>query len=124
VNSILFVGAMILALGLLGITGVGQQEAFQILDNAAGVFYALAYLILFALPLVGFREISRKPPLWLRAAMASGFLVTALYCVMSLFPIIDVTSRLSFAAKIGGVIVGANVLGAWLYRMGSRKRAA
>jgi glutamate:GABA antiporter len=123
VNSILFVGAMILALGLLGITGVGQQEAFQILDNAAGVFYALAYLALFALPLVGFREASPKPPLWLRAAMASGFLVTALYCVMSLFPIIDVTSRLSFAAKIGGVIVGANVLGAWLYRMGRRKRA-
>ena len=123
VNSILVVGAMILTLGLLGITGVGQQEAFQILDNAAGVFYGLAYLAMFALPLIGLRNLSVKPPLWLRAAMASGFLVTLLYCVMSLFPIIDVTSRLSFAAKIGGVILAANIIGAWLYRLGSRKHA-
>jgi len=123
VNSILFVGAMILALGLLGITGVGQQEAFQILDNAAGVFYALAYLAMFALPLFGLRGQAPKPPLWLRGAMASGFVVTLLYCGMSLFPIIDVTSRLWFAAKIGGVIVAANAVGAWLYRLESRKRA-
>ncbi|HLG96260.1 MAG TPA: APC family permease [Bryobacteraceae bacterium] len=123
VNSILVVGTLILALGLLGISGVGQQEAFQILDNAAGVFYALAYLAMFALPLFGLRKIGQKPPLWLRATMASGFLVTLLYCVMSLFPIINVASRLSFAAKIGGVIVGSNVIGAWLYRLGIRRRA-
>ncbi|HYL35471.1 MAG TPA: APC family permease [Bryobacteraceae bacterium] len=122
VNSVLFVGALILVLGLLGITGVGQQEAFQILDNAAGVFYALAYLAMFALPMVGLRGL-RKPPLWMRAAAASGFLVTLLYCVMSIFPIVQVTSRLSFAAKIGGVIAGANLFGASLYWLAKHKRA-
>jgi amino acid transporter len=122
VNSILFVGALILVLSLLGITGVGQQEGFQILDNAAGVFYAFAYLAMFALPVLGLRGIKPKPPLWLRAAAASGFLVTLLYCVLSVFPIIQVTSRLSFASKIGGVIVGANLLGASLYWFAKRDR--
>src|SRR5258708_4942453 len=41
VNSILFVGATTLILGLLSLTGVGAQEAFQLLDNAGGVFYSV-----------------------------------------------------------------------------------
>ena len=65
VNSVLFVSALILVLGLLGITGVGEQEAFQLLDNAAGVFYSLSYLAMFALPMIGLRG-AAKPPLWLR----------------------------------------------------------
>src|SRR5204863_4793495 len=50
VNSILLVGAFALGLGLLGIIGVGSQEAFQLLDNAATIFYATAYVVLFAIP--------------------------------------------------------------------------
>jgi glutamate:GABA antiporter len=123
VNSTLFVAALVLVLSLLGITGVGQQEGFQILDNAAGVFYGIAYLALFALPVVGFRNAPRKPPLWLRAAATSGFLVTLLYCGLSMLPIIQVTSWLSFGLKIGGVIIGANLLGASLYLLEKRKRA-
>jgi hypothetical protein len=71
--------------------------------------------------MVGLRGL-RKPPRWLRAAAASGFLVTLLYCVLSIFPIIQVESRASFAIKIGGVIVAANVLGASLYWIEKRKR--
>ncbi|HEY4589326.1 MAG TPA: APC family permease, partial [Thermoanaerobaculia bacterium] len=41
VNSVLFVGAATLALGLVGLIGVGKQEAFQLLWNASGLFYAL-----------------------------------------------------------------------------------
>jgi glutamate:GABA antiporter len=122
VNSVLFVSALILVLGLLGITGVGEQEAFQILDNAAGVFYGLSYLAMFALPMIGLRG-AAKPPLWLRAAASSGFLVTLLYCVLSIFPIIQVESWLSFGLKIGGVIAGANFLGASLYWIEKRRRA-
>ncbi|MBZ5611842.1 MAG: APC family permease [Acidobacteriia bacterium] len=122
VNSILFVGTMILVLSLLGITGVGEQEGFQILDNAAGVFYGISYLAMFALPILGLRHIQPAPPLWLRAAAASGFLVTLLYCVLSMLPIIQVASWLSFSLKIGGVIVGANLLGASLYWIEQRKR--
>ena len=116
VNSILFVGAMILFAGLVSLAGVGQQEAFQILDNASGIFYSLTYLVMFALPLIGLRNSAHRPPLWLRGAAISGFTMTLLYSVLSIVPIIPVASRLSFAVKVGGVILGANLVGTCLYR--------
>lgn len=122
VNSTLFVGAMILTLGLLGLVGVGHQEAFQLLDNASGIFYGLAYLVMFGLPLFGLRNASEQPATWLRIAAVSGFLVTLLYCVLSIFPIIDVQSWFWFAAKIAGVVIGANLLGVLLYFAGSRRK--
>src|SRR5262249_7724337 len=51
-NSILFVGAITIAFTLAGQIGVGLQEAFQLLENAAGILYAFTYLALFAIPLV------------------------------------------------------------------------
>src|SRR6185312_6516304 len=83
VNSILFVGLVALAFGIAGIAGVGEQEAFQLLDNASGIFYGFTYLIMFAIPLVGLRGVEPKPPLWLKVASASGFAVTTLYVVLS-----------------------------------------
>jgi amino acid transporter len=118
VNSILFVAAMILIAGLVSLAGVGQQEAFQILDNASGIFYAIAYLVMFALPIA-----DRDAPGWLRAAAVSGFAVTLLYVALSIFPIIQVTSWWSFGFKIGGVVVGANALGAVLYWFERRKKS-
>ena len=50
-NSILFVGALTLAFTLAGQIGVGLQEAFQILENAGGIFYAFAYIAMFSIPL-------------------------------------------------------------------------
>jgi hypothetical protein len=102
---------------LISLAGVGQQEAFQILDNASGIFYALAYLVMFALPIANSRA-----PIWLRAAAASGFAVTLLYSILSIFPIIQVESWLKFGVKIGGVVVCANALGAALYWMEHKKR--
>lgn len=121
INSILFVSVMALALVLLGLTGVGYQEAFQLLDNASGIFYGIAYLFMFAIPIWGFRNGKHVPPAWLRCVAVSGFAVTLLYCVLSVFPIIDVPSWFQFGAKIGGVILGANLLGAFLYAFGSRR---
>jgi glutamate:GABA antiporter len=124
VNSILFVGIASLLFGAAGIAGVGEQEAFQLLDNAAGIFYALTYLVLFAIPLVAFRAKSERLPWWLRVASASGFAVSLLYVVLSIFPIIDVTSWLSFAVKISGVVVGLNAVGAGLFFAERRRRDA
>jgi amino acid transporter len=90
VNSILFVGAVTLFMGIVGLIGVGKQEAFQILWNASGVFYALTYLVMFAIPLVGLRRADIRPPIWLRIAALSGFLMTLLFVVLSLVPIIQV----------------------------------
>jgi hypothetical protein len=75
---------------------------------------------MFALPLFGLRNAAERPPTWLRIAALSGFLVTLLYCVLSIFPIIDVPSWFWFAMKIAGVVIGANLLGVLLYFAGSR----
>jgi glutamate:GABA antiporter len=122
VNSIFFVGAITLAVALLGIVGVGRQEAFQVFQNSAGTFYALTYLVMFALPVLGFRSLSPRPSIGLRIACVSGFLMTLLYVVVSVFPIVEVWSAGAFAAKIGGVIVGANVVGASIFFLARRRR--
>lgn len=129
-NSILFVGAWALAFALAGTAGVGEQEAFQLLDSAAGIFYGLTYLVLFGLPLLGFRTPAHaehasveRASVWLRVLAAAGLATTALYVVLSIFPIVDVVSWFAFAAKIGGVVVVANALGAGLYLAAQRRRA-
>jgi amino acid transporter len=124
VNSILFVGAATLALGLVGLIGVGKQEAFQLLWNASGVFYALTYLVMFAIPLFGLRGVQPRPPLWLRICALSGLLMTVLYVALSIVPIIQVESRLLFGLKISGLIAVTNVLGLGIYLAAARRRGA
>ena len=121
INSILFVGAVTLVIGLLSLTGVRAQEAFQLLDNAGGVFYALTYLVLFAIPLFGMKAIGVRAPWWLKIACGSGFIVTLIYIRYSILPITDVGSPLSFALKIAGLVVLANVVGVLIYVIGKRK---
>ncbi|MEJ7809524.1 MAG: APC family permease [Gemmatimonadaceae bacterium] len=120
-NSILFVGALTLALALAGQVGVGVQEAFQLLENAAGILYAFTYLALFAIPIVAARRLAVRPPRWLQAAAVSGFVVTLLYTVLSVFPIIDVASWQLFAAKIIAALVATNMLGVAIYALGRRR---
>ncbi|HKP87822.1 MAG TPA: APC family permease [Blastocatellia bacterium] len=122
VNSILFVGAMTLVIGLVGMIGVGQQEAFQLLWNASGVFYALTYLVMFAIPIFGLKKAAARLPVWLKVAALSGFLMTLLYVGLSVFPIVQVESRLAFAMKITTIIVAANVIGAGVFLIAGRKR--
>jgi len=118
-NAIVFVAVVILVFSLLGLVDAGQQEAFQLLDNAAGTLYGLTYLVMFALPLVAPRGLGAPPPWWLRAAALSGFAVTALYCVLNVFPIIDVPNVAAYVGKILGVIVLTNLVGVALYAASS-----
>ncbi|HZE70269.1 MAG TPA: APC family permease [Pyrinomonadaceae bacterium] len=115
VNSILFVGAVTLALGLASLIGVNEQEAFQLLDNAGGVFYASTYMVLFAIPVVGMKAFGVRAPLWLKLACISGFLVSLVYIGFTVVPIITVESRFAFALKIISVVVIANLVGALIY---------
>ena len=122
-NSILFVGIVTLVMGALSLIGVGRQESFQLLFNAGGIFYALTYLVMFAIPLAGLSALKPAPPWWLRIAAASGFLMTLLYVVLSVFPIITVQSNFSFTLKISAVIIGANILGAGIFLAAKARRA-
>ena len=115
VNSILFVGAVTLAFSVAGLAGVGKQEAFQLLWNASAIFYALTYLVMFALPIFAVPS-----PAWLRLASVSGFLMTLAFVGLSVLPIINVESRLTFAIKITGVVLVTNAIGAAVFL--SRRR--
>lgn len=121
VNSIAIVGVLSLAVALLSLIGVGQAEAFQLLFNAGGMFYALTYVIMFAIPIFGLRGMSPQPPRWLRVVACSGLAMTLLYLTLSIFPIIAVASVASFAMKILLVIVTANVVGIAIYLGAKRK---
>jgi amino acid transporter len=122
VNSILFVGVMMLAVGLASIAGVGEQEAYQLLQNAAGSYYAITYLVMFAIPIIGLRGVKPRPSLWLKIAASSGFLMTLLYVVVSVFPIVQVKSQASFTAKVSVVIIAANIVGAAIFLFAERRR--
>jgi amino acid transporter len=123
VHSILFVAAATFVLSTLGLIGVGKQEAFQLLWNSAGIFYALTYLALFAVPLFGLGRANVKPPWWVKACAVSGLLMTGLYVTLSVLPIIPVGSRTLFALKIVGLIVITNLVGLALYAAGRRRAA-
>ena len=111
VNSILVVAVFSFAMSVLSLVGVGQAEAFQLMFNASGIFYGITYLVMFAIPLVGLRGVTPRPPWWIKAAAASGLVITVLYTVLSLFPIIQVASVAGFALKITVVIVLLNLVG-------------
>jgi amino acid transporter len=123
VNSILFLGAITLAGSAAALIGVGPQEAYELLLTWAFTFYAIAYLALFAIPFLSPKNRGLRPRLWLRIAAVSGFLMTLLYVVLSIFPIIDVESSWGYSLKIAGVVLGANLLGWMIYRAGRRKNA-
>lgn len=123
VNSIRLVGVSSFAIAALSLVGVGHAEAFQLLFNASGIFYALCYVVMFALPLFGLRHVTPRPPLWLRVASASGLAMTVLYVVLSVFPIIQVESVTVFALKITLTVVVMNLLGVGILLL-ARRRAA
>jgi glutamate:GABA antiporter len=121
VNSILFVGAATFVVSTLGLIGVGKQEAFQLLWNSAGIFYAMTYLAMFAVPFSLTR--TRMPaPWWVKLCAISGLLMTILYISLSVLPIIPVGSRVIFAIKIVGLIVVTNLVGMTFF-VSARRRA-
>ncbi|HEY3934956.1 MAG TPA: APC family permease [Gemmatimonadales bacterium] len=111
VNSIILVAVSAFAISLVSQIGVGQAEAFQLLFNAGGIFYALTYIVMFSIPLFGLPGVMPRPSPLLRLASLSGLLMTLLYVGLSLFPIIDVQSVVGFALKILVVIVALNLVG-------------
>jgi len=124
INSIVFVGSVTLVFAIGSQLGAGAQEAFQIVDNAANVFYGIAYLVLFAIPVVGVRAVRSSAPAWLRLAAICGFGVSLLAIFFTIFPIVDVRSLFLFAAKIILVTVIANAIGVAIFGLGEKRKRA
>jgi amino acid transporter len=121
VNSILFIGVFAIVFSAVSTINVGEQEAFQLLGNVAGILYGFSYLVLFAVPLVGLARTGQRAPMWIRIISAAGFATTALYVVLSVIPIVTVESRLAFAVKVGGTVLATVVIGIVMYRRGRRR---
>jgi len=119
VNSILFVAILVIALTLLSMLGVREQEANQVLANASIVHYAIAYVALFALPFLGSRSLREKLPGWLKVAAMAGFASSLVAVLISVYPIVDVVSLGGYGAKIGGTVILSNLIGVVIYRVGS-----
>lgn len=122
VNSLLFVGGVTLVIALVSQIGAGVQEAFQLVDNAANVFYGTAYFIMFAIPLLGAAAVRTGAPWWLRIAAFVGMITCLLAIFFTVYPIIEVPSRLLFAIKIIAVALLANAIGLAIFAL-ARKRA-
>jgi len=121
INSILFVGVVTLVIGVASLTGVHAHEAFQLIDNAGGIFYALTYLALFAIPMFGMKALGVKAPWWLKIACASGFIVTLIYIRFAIAPITEVENLKAFALKIIATVVIANAVGLGIYVVRKRQ---
>ncbi len=121
INSIVFVGVVTLVIAISSQIGAGIQEAFQLVDNAANVFYGIVYVVLFAIPLAGATAIRSCAPMWLRIAASCGCVVSLLAVGFTIYPIIQVPSRLIFAAKIIAASGIANALGVAIFVAARRK---
>ena len=118
VNSIIFMALVVILLILLSMLGVHEQEASQTLAEASVAHYAIAYVGLFALPLVGRAALRRRLPVWVRVAAGAGLISSLVSLVIAMYPIVDVVSRGAFAAKIASVVAVSNALGVLIYRAG------
>ena len=124
INSVIFVSALTLTIAIASQIGAGIQEAFQLVDNAANVFYGIVYFTMFAIPIFGAAAIRSRAPIWLRVAAICGAAVSLSAIFFTIYPIIDVPSPLSFAAKIIVVTAIANAIGVAIYLAGKKRQRA
>jgi len=116
-NSILCTSALIFSLVVLANIGVHAQEAFQLLTNASLTHYEIAYLAMFAVPLVGVRAVRGSLPSSLKGIAVIGFCATLFSLLISAYPFVEVVNPSVYAAKILGTTLLSNLVGLSLYKL-------
>lgn len=119
-NSVFFAAAATMAACVIALIGANQEEAFSLIQIWGFTLYGIAYLAMFALPLLGRARLGRRPGVAVTVAAFSGLVVTLIFVGMSIFPVIDVPNPASYAWKTIAVVVGVNVVGAGLYARARR----
>jgi len=115
-NSIVFATVLIVALIVLCSARVHAAEAFNVLNNASTEFYVLAYLVMFAIPILGLKLFTRKVPLFVGLLCAVGFLSTLFTFLLNAYPFDTAAAPTPFAAKILGTTLLINLIGYAFYR--------
>lgn len=116
-NSIVVTAGAVTLLLLLGSAGVRAAETFGLLNDASVVFYALAYLAMFLIPICGLRTLRSRLPRWVAIVCALGAGAILFVIVISAYPFMDVRSPGLFAAKIVGTVLVVNAGGYAFYRL-------
>ena len=120
-HSITLTAIAVAALLLLGSAGVHAAEAFAVLNDTSSELYALAYLSLFLIPLIGKKSLRISLPLWISPICFVGMLTILFVLVFNAYPFLDVASPGAFAAKIVGTTLLLNALGYAFYRARSAR---
>lgn len=106
---------------MLGSAGVRAAEAFAVLNDTSSELYALAYVALFLIPLIGRKALRMSLPRWISPVCAVGLLTILFVLVFNAYPFLNVASPGVFAAKILGTTSLLNALGYAFYRARSRR---
>ena len=121
-NSILCTSVLIFVLVVMANVGVHAQEAFQVLSNASLTHYEIAYVAMFAIPLVGAAGLRKQLPAWLKWTSMVGLGSTIFSLLISVYPFVDVVNPMAYAAKIGCTLVVSNLVAYCFYRARMRAR--
>jgi amino acid transporter len=123
-NSIVVAAAIIALLIVLGSAGVHAAEAFNVLNNASTEFYVLAYLVMFAIPVVGLAALRKRIPAWVITLSVVGAVSVVFTFGLNAYPFDAGAKPLPFAAKILGTTLLINVLGFVFYKARSGRTAS
>jgi len=121
---VLVLGAATLVVAMVALAGVRPEESFELLLTWSFTFYGIAYLTLFAIPIFSPSARGLRPAIWIRCAAGSGLLVTLLSVLLSIFPVIAVRSSRLYSIKIAAGVLGMNLVGILLYRLGRQKEGS
>jgi amino acid transporter len=124
INSVAFTCALVLLLLILANIGVHAQEAFQVLSNAGITHYEIAYIAMFAVPLIGSKALRTRLPGWLRWTSIAGLCATLFSFIISAYPFVDVVNPRVYAAKILGTTLLSNIIGYTFYRIRNQRPAS
>ena len=120
VNSVTVCTLAVAGLLILGFAGVHAAEAFNILNDTSSELYALAYLAMFLIPILGTKSLRARLPRWINPVCWLG-VISILFCLaFNAYPFVDVASPGTFALKILGTTLVLNLLGYLFYRFRSR----
>jgi amino acid transporter len=119
-NSILFTSGLIFLLIVVSNLGVHAQEAYQLLSNASLTHYEVAYIAMFAIPLLGATSLRRSLPVWLKWTSLVGLGATLFSLLISAYPFVNVVNPLSYAAKIVGTLLVSNLVAVIFYATRTR----
>jgi amino acid transporter len=126
-NSILVATLIVAALIVLGSAGVHATVAFNLLNNASNEFYVLAYLAMFAIPVLipiaGLKLLRGRIPTWAILICAVGFVTSVAVFALSAYPFDGSSKILTFATEILGTVLIVNLIGYAFYRSRSLRHS-